>query len=86
MKKVLISLAILVMAVGLLSGCGHCLTKKASAEACCDYAGSAACCGKMVPDAQIYCAGCDQTIAAKDALKVGDGQYACAHCATEMGR
>ena len=86
MKRIIISLAILVMAVGLMSGCGHCLTKKASAGACCSYAGSAACCGNMAPDAKIACAGCDQEIAAKDALKVGDGKYACAHCAVKMGR
>ncbi len=64
------------------SGGAHadCKGKKAE-KACCDYAGTAACCGKNAPDALVSCAmgGCD--VAAKDAVKIGDGKYACGHCA-----
>ncbi len=57
-----------------------CKGKKAK-KACCDYAGTAACCGKNAPDALVSCAmgGCE--VAAKDAVKIADGKYACGHCA-----
>ena len=69
------------------AGCGgahaDCKGKKAE-KACCDYAGTAACCGKNAPDATVACVGgCE--VAAKDAVKVAEGKYACGHCATSFG-
>ncbi len=114
MKKILITIAIVMLAMTTLTGCAcggkhakathagcsatctdsqvGCKGHKAACcggkyddckgkKACCEYAGTAACCGKHAPDAKISCAlgGCE--VAAKDAVKIGDGKYACAHCA-----
>jgi hypothetical protein len=89
MKKILFTVAILMIAMTAmtsLSACSHCGHKAGkTAEACCNYAGTAACCGHNAPDAKISCAGCGGDVAAKDALKVADGKYACGHCAVAMG-
>jgi len=123
MKKTLITIAVVMLAMTALTGCSHCGKKgadtgyackgksacashckgydradcakkcegkdkaecakkcKGHEKACCEHAGTAACCGKHAPDAQISCAlgGCK--VAAKDAVKIGEGKYACGHCA-----
>ncbi len=78
MKKILITIAVVMLAMtamSALTGCSSCGHKakakathecsaacsdackgahaKVSEKACCDYAGTAACCGKNAPDAKV---------------------------------
>ena len=70
MKKIALSLGLMMLLAGLMSDC---MMKKGSAEACCPNSKSAACGGKMAPDAKLTCAGCGAEMMAAAARELGDG-------------
>jgi len=43
-------------------------------------------CGAKSSNAKVTCAGCGMEVAVKDAVALGDGQYACSHCAAAMAK